>query len=218
MPYDGAPTWSYLTTGSKDARTIYLLDPYISATVAGQLFNSPTDQTAPGLGIFPPQLFQQIRGWSGLRQIKPVDWPDGLQGCDGPALRPLPLRGQASRVGTTSGAAQVTLDTTIAGTGPIDLSRASLFLRQVLLEADGVGELVQGAGGSSYLPLELVAARGSRPNRATFRTPAGARPILTVDVTNRDPETGRLAVSLSVHGSRRRSGLASHARWPGYPW
>jgi hypothetical protein len=44
------------------------------------------------------------------------------------------------------------------------------------------------------LSLELTAARGSRPNRATFKTPPGARPTVVVEVTNRDVRTGKLRI------------------------
>ena len=129
----------------------------------------------------------------------PVDWPNYVLDCfSGAPLKPLPLRGQAAKVGVPGETGLISINTAIAGTGPIDLSAVSLFLRQVLVEADGAGELVRGPAGSPFAPLQLTAARGSRPNRATFKTPAGARPIVTVEVTNRDVKTGKLQVSLTV--------------------
>jgi hypothetical protein len=119
-----------------------------------------------------------------------------------PPRQPSAVRGQASKVGGPGDAGLVFIDATVTDAGPIDLSAARLVVSQVLVEADRAGELVRTAVGSPFLPLELTAARGSKPNRATFKTPAGARPIVNVEVTNRDVKSGRLAVSLSVNRAR----------------
>jgi hypothetical protein len=193
IPYSSAPSHDYWNTGSD----IYLLDPYPTSALVDRLFNSPTDPSSPGLGVLKHQLFLGLRGWD-IHQVKPVNWPEGLQGCDAGAI-PAMLRGQAQRVGEPRNSALVIINTSLAGTGPIDLSAATLFLRQVLTEADGAGEIVRGEGGAPFLPVLLAAGRGSKPNRATFKTEAGVRPIVTIEVTNRDRANGRLDFALTVN-------------------
>ncbi len=188
-PYSGAPSYDYWNSGGN----IYLLDPYPSSTLAKRLFNSPTDSSAPGLGIFKPQLFQRIRGWGGLKEVKPVSWSDGLLGCSVGAPAPLLFQGKAGTVGAAS--ATVSLWGTVALTGPIDLSAATVFVRQVLTEADGGGELVLDGGGARFLPLELGADPGGKADRAVFQTAARTRPSLRLDVKNRK---GQLEVKLTV--------------------
>jgi hypothetical protein len=101
-------------------------------------------------------------------------------------------------VGTGTAQGKISLDGEVPVTAPIDLSKARVFLRQVLTEADAVGELLARGGGAQLLPVELTAGKGSKADHAIFETAPGARPSIRLEVRNRQPKDGQLEVKLTV--------------------
>jgi hypothetical protein len=91
----------------------------------------------------------------------------------------------------------------------------------LLEETGGPRELVRGAGGTEFLPLQLLPRRGNRRTSASFQTPAGARPIVRVDVKVLDVNAGLMEFAMRVDrtaivappscaGGTARAQLATH--------
>ena len=71
-------------------------------------------------------------------------------------------------------------------------------LVNVIDESGAAGELTQARGGGTLPPLELTARRGSRLGKATFETPAGARPSVKVEIEVDRDHPDQIAFDLMV--------------------
>ena len=113
-----------------------------------------------------------------------------------PPLSIQTLTGSASRVGVVplpgnDTSAQVNVVGRSGLAGPVNLASSRLTIESLLDEVGGgVGELAKGLGGADILPITLVARPGSTANAAIFETPARSRPILRIEIKNRDPGKG----------------------------
>jgi hypothetical protein len=108
------------------------------------------------------------------------------------------FKGKAEKVGSGLAHGKVSLSGTVTRVGTVDLRAATVTLQDLLNEADGAGELVQGPGGGELLPLTLLARPGSKANEAIFETSSGAQPKVRVELKQRDPEKGELEFSIKA--------------------
>ena len=135
--YGGQPNLLVLASKRPDIFSVYSIVPtsVIQSVV-----------TSSGLGDWPVWFFRHNFTQTGFK-------------CSqlGTPRQPFPVQGKASNVGVQGDRGQVKIDTTLALSGPIDLSVARLVLGQILMESDRAGEL-SAARRSPFLPLVLTAA------------------------------------------------------------
>jgi hypothetical protein len=150
--------------------------------------------------------------------------PTGV--CAAPGAEPVPdtafkVQGRASNVGNAKDNGSVWIRGRFTSHDAIPLNEARLTLAALLEETGGPRELVRGAGGTEFLPLQLLPRRGNRRTSASFQTPAGARPIVRVDVKVLDVNAGLMEFAMRVDrtaivappscaGGTARAQLATH--------
>ncbi len=125
-----------------------------------------------------------------------------------PPLSVQTLTGSASRVGVVplpgkDTGAQVNVVGKSGLAGPVNLASSRLTIERLLDEGGGggAGELAKGTGGADILPITLAARPGSTANAAIFETPPRSRPILRIEIKNRDPRKALLEFTLRLDGA-----------------
>ena len=105
------------------------------------------------------------------------------------------IAGKATQVGSGSDSATLRITGSFTVNQAVSLDRAGLAVYSLLQEI-GLGERVEGPdGGQLLLPIGLEAQDGSKPNKGLYKTPPGAKPVVSARI---DAQGGSMSFEIDV--------------------